>query len=307
MEYAIYPFEYMRITQRHDEGNHLAHWDPFIDYSDKPWDEATQDGGRGYFVPGNDYKVVEKNGSQSYGYNVRLETCNQVKIPFQDDTVILEVTLTHLNADDWNKLSTGQIIHKGEKIIREGTSGGATGNHLHCTANFGPYYGYLVNANGKSCFVYEKSLTPTEAFYVNDGVHLIDSRGYVFKEVPSQYVGTPVARNTKVDQIEVIANILNARKDPSLSGEKLGYINPGFYDIQDKTDADNYTWYKVQNMWIAYNEEWENLYPKEEPSKEEIEKEYKQRILESANKKLEEYKNNILNDFDKWLDSLIEK
>ena len=24
-EYAIYPFRYMNITQRHDEGNHYAH------------------------------------------------------------------------------------------------------------------------------------------------------------------------------------------------------------------------------------------------------------------------------------------
>ena len=44
MEYAVYPFDYMRITQRHDQGNHTAHWNPFKDYADNPWDEACQDG-----------------------------------------------------------------------------------------------------------------------------------------------------------------------------------------------------------------------------------------------------------------------
>ena len=104
MEYAIYPFLEIRITQRHDEGNHLAHWKPFKDCSDKPWDEASTDGGRSYFVPQNDYRIVEKSGSQSGGYNVRLETVNKVKIPYQSEPVILELTLTHLNYDDWSKL-----------------------------------------------------------------------------------------------------------------------------------------------------------------------------------------------------------
>ena len=40
MEYAIYPFDYMRITQSHNDGNHVPHWNPFRDYADKPWDEA---------------------------------------------------------------------------------------------------------------------------------------------------------------------------------------------------------------------------------------------------------------------------
>lgn len=285
-EYAIYPFEYMRITQRHDEGNHLAHWQPFKGCSDKPWDEATQDGGRGYFVPKNDYKIVEKLGNQSGGYNIRLETTNKVYIPYQDEPVILEITLTHINKDDYDKVKVGQVIHKNEKILREGTSGQSSGNHLHCTANIGKYYGFKENGNKKYCFVYEKSLTPIEAFYVDSSVKILDSKGYAFKEVPSQYVGKPVERNTKIDQIEVIVDSLRARKEPSLNGAILGYINKGFYDIQEKVNADNYDWYKVQDMWIAYNKDWENIYTHEE-TKEEIQQEYMNRILENIPKFLE--------------------
>ena len=184
LEYSIYPFDYMRITQRHDEGNHLPHWNPFKGCSDKPFDEATEDGGRGYFVPKNNYKVVEKLGSQTSGYSVRLETAYKVKIPLKDEAVIVEITLTHLNYDDWSKLYKGQIIHKNEKIIREGTSGQASGNHLHCTANIGKYYGFKKNGNGKWCFVYEKSLTPEEAFYVDSSVKILNAKGYNFKQVP---------------------------------------------------------------------------------------------------------------------------
>jgi len=285
-EYAIYPFEYMRITQRHDEGNHLAHWQPFKGCSDKPFDEATQDGGRGYFVPKNDYKIVEKHGNQKDGYSVRLETTDKVYIPYQEEPVILEVTLTHINKDDMDKVKVGQVIHKNEKILREGTSGNASGNHFHCTANIGKYYGFMQNGNKKYCFVYEKSLTPVEAFYVDSSVKILDSKGYAFKEVPSQYVGTPVERNTKVDQIEVIVDSLRARKEPSLNGAILGYINKGFYDIQDKVNADNYDWYKVQDMWIAYSKNWENIY-KHEETKEEIQQEYMNRILENIPKFLE--------------------
>ena len=189
MEYAIYPFLTMRITQRHDEGNHLAHWYPFKKCSDKPWDEATEDGGRGYFVPQNDYKVVEKLGNQSGGYNVRLETVNKVKIPYQDNPVILEITLTHMNYDDYSKIKVGQILKKGTKILREGTSGKATGNHFHCTVNIGKYYGFKKNGNEKYCFVYEKALIVNEAFYIDKKINnILNTKDYIFKEVPKSFL-----------------------------------------------------------------------------------------------------------------------
>lgn len=288
-EYAIYPFEYMRITQRHDEGNHLPHWKPDANYSDKPWDEAGKDGGRDYFIAKNEYKIVEKLGSQSTGYSVRLETTHKVYIPYKEDDVILEITATHLNYDDWSKLSNGQIIKVGQKLFREGTSGQASGNHFHITANIGKYYGFLQNSNGKWVFCYEKSLTPEEAYYVDSSVKILDSKGYKFKEVPAmEKVGKPVERNTKVDQLKVKVPELRARKEPSLNGEILGYMNEGYYNIDGKTEADGYTWYKVQDMWIAYDEQWEDILPREQ-TKEEIQIEYKNRILEHIDEFLIKY------------------
>ena len=181
MEVALYPFEYMRITQRHDEGNHLPHWNPFKICSDKPWDEALEDGGRGYFAPLNDYRVVEKLGTEKTGFSIRIETVNKVKIPFQKQPVVLELTLTHLNKDDFDKIQVGEILKKGTKKIREGTSGQASGNHFHVTANIGFYHGFKKNGNNKWCFVYDKSLTPDEAFYVDTSkTYIINRKKYYF-------------------------------------------------------------------------------------------------------------------------------
>lgn len=293
-EYAIYPFKDMRITQKHDEGNHLPHWNPFIDYSDKPWDEGSTDGGRQWFDPGNDYKIVEilGLGTTATTNSVRLETVNKVYIPYQEEPVILEITLTHMNEETIQKLKVGQIIHKHELVIQEGKDG-ADAYHFHCTANIGKYYGMLKNANGKWCFTYDKALIPTEAYYIDPNYNrILGTRGYEFKTVPEDKVGRPVERNTKVDQINVKVEKLRARALPSLSADIFGYMNMGYYDIQDKTEADGYTWYKVQEMWIAYSEEWEDILPKEEPSKEEIQREYMNRILENM---------------PKWLESIIEK
>lgn len=183
MKYAVYPFDYMRITQRHDQGNHIAHWNPFKDYADTPWDEACQDGGRSYFIPQNDYVIDEVNiGTRS----LRLSTTEEVKIPYQNDPVILHITLTHMKEEDLKKLKAGQVIKTGTKLILEGNEGGASGYHFHCTANIGNYYGIKKNSNGKWCFVYDKSLLPTEAFYVNtDFTHILSNNGYAFLPVPT--------------------------------------------------------------------------------------------------------------------------
>lgn len=183
MEVSLYPFEYMRITQRHDEGNHLPHWNPTPRplYSDKPWDEACRDSGKSYFTPFNDYKVIEKMGTQKSGFSVRLESVNLLKIPFQKEPIKLEITLTHMDKDSMDKIKNGDILKKGSKILMEGKSGAATGNHFHITANIGLYDGFRKNSNNKYVFAYNKSLLPNEAFYVDTNkTEILNAKKYNF-------------------------------------------------------------------------------------------------------------------------------
>ena len=193
MEYAIYPFDEMKITQRHDEGNHKPHWYGSTNYSDKPWDEACKDSGRSYFVPGNDFVIEEILGAgTSITNTVRLRSLNKLKTPYKEELDYLYITITHMEEEDLNKVYVGQVIHKGEKILREGMDGQATGNHLHCTANFGKYYGLLKNSNEKWCYTYEKSLLPDEAFYIDKKKTTVyNAAGYNFKEASVSPTPTP--------------------------------------------------------------------------------------------------------------------
>lgn len=276
-EYAIYPFSVMNITQNYDEGNHVPHWKNVTNYSDKPWDEACKDTGRSYFEPQNDFKIEEVIGIDSlYTNTVRLKSVNKLHTPFKEEADYLYITLTHMNEDNLKQVQKGNILKKGTKVLLEGTDGNATGNHFHITANFGKYYGCKENNNGKWCYTYEKSLLPHEAFYIDPSFTTIkNSNGSAFKEVPSSKVGTPVSRNDKVDQIEILVNNLNARNGASKNCKKLGYINKGIYNYISKTEKEGYMWYQVEKgMYVASNGEWCKELAKvveKDTSKEEIE------------------------------------
>lgn len=189
MIYSTYPFKFMNITQRHDEGNHKAHNYPFIDCSDKPWDEACKDSGRSAFIPFTNMKVkkIFGKGNTVYTNSVILETIKAVKIPYRKEPCKLYITLTHMLESDLKKINEGDIIYEGQELLYEGTDGVASGNHFHITANIGKYYGFKKNANGKWCYVFERSLLPNEAFYIDfNKTKIINSNHYTFTKVPKE-------------------------------------------------------------------------------------------------------------------------
>lgn len=287
-EYAIYPFRYMNITQRHDQGNHTPHWQNSTNHSDKPWDEACQDGGRSYFEPKNDFIIEEVLGLGTNTTNsVRLKSVNKLYIPYKTEPDYLYITLTHMNEDNLAQVYAGQILKAGTRILLEGTDGWATGNHFHITANIGRYYGFLQNSNGKWCFTYEKSLLPHEAFYVDwSWTQILNARNYPFLAVPKvEPLGNIVERNENIDQIEVKVPQLYCRINPNLNGEILGFAKQGIHNYTDKTNADGYAWYSINVGWIAYSPDWCNLYPKkviEEPPKEEPKQDIPQKPTETT-------------------------
>ncbi len=119
-------------------------------------------------------------------------------------------------------------------------------------------------------------MLPEEAFYVDSNYTTIKkSNGSIFKEKPIDRVGTPVSRNDKVDQIEILVDNLNARNGASKNCKKLGYINKGIYNYISKTENDGYTWYQIESgIYVASNGEWCKELSKvveKDTSKEEIE------------------------------------
>lgn len=88
---------------------------------------------------------------------------------------------------------------------------------------------------------------------------------HAFKLKSKTEITPNVERDEYKNQIEVKVNELRVRKTPGLNGEILGYANEGFYNFYETKDVDGYTWYKIaEDNWIAYNEEWEVIYPKKE-------------------------------------------
>lgn len=90
---------------------------------------------------------------------------------------------------------------------------------------------------------------------------------------PTPVVTPNVERDEYKDQIEVKEGIteLRVRMTPSLSGELIGYAKEGYYNYYEIVDVDGYNWYRIADReWIAYNEEWENVYPAK-PKKEYVE------------------------------------
>lgn len=62
----------------------------------------------------------------------------------------------------------------------------------------------------------------------------------------------PVERNTSVNQIQTLDESLRIRTKPSLSGEIVGYVQLGYYNVLDEKEADGYKWYKIDtNRWCA--------------------------------------------------------
>lgn len=269
-EYAIYPFRYMNVTQRHDQGNHLSNWKNSKNYSDYPWDEGCKDGGRNYFEPKNDFIIEQVLGLDYTGdrttNSVRLKSVNKLYMPYKEEPDYLYLTLTHMNEDNLKQVSKGQVLKAGTRILLEGTDGFATGNHFHITANLGKYYGLLENSNGAWCFTYQQSLLPNEAFYLDGSwTQVVYARGYAFQPVPkAEPVGNIVPKDENVDQIEVKVPQLYCRTAPNKKGKILGFTKQGIHNYTDKANADGYDWYNIETGWIAYTPEWCNLYPKTE-------------------------------------------
>lgn len=275
----VYPLKEMRITCRYDQASHKNHnvgvTDGLVDY---PIDDGGKDSGRDpIYCPCDEMKVtaIRGVGNPLVTNTIWLVSTSKVAAPTFNDYAY--ITLTHPNDDDIKNLKVGQVFKRGEVICYEG-SDGATNNHIHITCGRGNSTSWKQNSNG-SWVISGNSLKPEDVFYIDRTFTNEIWGGYIpWIDLPKELIGTPILRNKEKEQLEVIVSNLNARKTPSLSGEKLGTVKMGIYDILDSKEIDGYVWKQIEDFWIATKEGWVIYYPKEE---------------DTCEKQLEELRNNM--------------
>jgi len=113
---------------------------------------------------------------------------------------------------------------------------------------------------------------------------------------PTPVITPNVPEDKTRNQIKVLIDTLYVRTTPG--GQDIGFANPGYYNYLETQEEEfngvKYLWYRIADSnWIASKEgEWTEVHPKEEETKEQIQKEYAERILKNM---------------PTWLESIIEK
>lgn len=283
--YMTYPMKYMRITCRYDQGSHKNHsYNITDDKVDYPIDDGGKDSGIDpIYCPCDEMKVtrVMGVGTTKATNTIWLVSTSPVITPTFIDYAYM--SLTHPNDDDIKNIKVGDIYKRGEIICHEGMDG-ATNNHVHLTCGKGYSDTLVQNANGK-CVIKGDSKKPEDVFFIDRNFTKELWGGYlIWRDLPTiNKVGTPVARDTSKNQIEVLVDNLNAREEATVNSNSFGYINKGIYDVLEEINKDDYLWVKVENYFIATKDEWCKYYKKEtdecSTKLEELEKNYPKLIF----------------------------
>lgn len=121
------------------------------------------------------------------------------------------------------------------------------------------------NWDGYNCWYFSQNPNPSKVMKCNLGSTMHAFRLRKEPPKPTTEVTPNVERDEKKNQLEVKVTELRVRTTPSLNGEIIGHAKEGFYNYYEIVDAEGYNWYRIaDNQWIAYNEEWETIYPKKE-------------------------------------------
>ena len=230
-----YPKEYIALSRGYDPS--IKHYGV-----DMAWNSSK--GGKyvPVYAPG-DGKVVTSAWDNSYGYYVQIEHASGIR-----------TLMAHMK--EMPCVKVGDKVKRGQRVGTQGSTGNSTGPHVH----------FELRLDGKKV-----DPVPYVFAYPEQEVNKYTQADYGIRHYeppkPVKYVGTPVERNSAVNQLKVITDTLRAREKASLSATVFGYVTPGIYNVEDIRDADGYRWYDVGDFWCANNaaETWCNYLPKTEP------------------------------------------
>ena len=138
LENALFPLEYMYLTQGENTGNHTGNSSLAMDF--QGWGSSGRIYNCPYYSPIS-LQCVYLDGTSG----VYFESLNMVN--FIDGTVdYLSIAFAH--DDNWQSNYVGKTFNQGDLIGHTGTSGVATGDHVHiqiARGKFINYSNFIVN------------------------------------------------------------------------------------------------------------------------------------------------------------------
>lgn len=157
----LFPMEYMNITQGGNMGSHMG---------SNACDNAGKDAGIDpVFAPCDMHYVAY----YPVGNEVWFESDN--KVWFRDGTLDYAVIL-FVHDNDASDTLAKKTFKQGEKCYDEGTSGPATGNHLHVEVAKGKYT-HMFDVNGYGVYCLPRSV-PVDTAFCTDQTTIINKGPY---------------------------------------------------------------------------------------------------------------------------------
>lgn len=281
-EVAVYPLESIRITQTcHGSTSHSSYkmantglWDVTGVSGDSPL-------GCIYAPFTGVVKAIMKG--KANGNQTMIQSKNKVHLANGK----LDYACFGFGHDNVLDIKVGQEVKQGQFIGNCGDYGNVYGTHSHFLIGEGKWtkgrnIPLTTNKNGAKMFYCPNAINIDEMFFTN-GVRVInvskleetnDPYKFNWKEFIEMDLSILKSyRDTSRHQIEVTVDNMNARKTPTLSGEKLGFLPEGIFNVFETKDSDNYTWVRIgYDVWMAKVKDCFTEYPATDDYKEKVEK-----------------------------------
>jgi len=163
---CIFPMQYLNITQGYGVGTHIGTY---------AVDNAGKDTGiDNAFAP---FTGIVKRIYTKSSNVVWLESTEPVDFP---DGYHGIATVMFVHDNSVADLHVGQVVSQGTVFYQEGTSGNATGNHVHIEIAKGPFTGNGWYKNSAGWWTINNGVKPDKSFYITDSTIIKNTGGYTW-------------------------------------------------------------------------------------------------------------------------------
>lgn len=159
----------------------------------------------------------------------------------------------------------GQTPKLGAIACWKGGKSGAGHVALVTSVDGKDWKGVASNYSGSAFYTCGYKYSSTSRYYLGSSYSF---QGFIYPPIEfSIYATQAVGRSSKQDQIRVNISNLNVRTGAGTSNTRLGYAEPGYYNVISQQKGTSYTWYQIEpGKWVASTQDWTTFYPKELPA-----------------------------------------